>query len=251
MFAPAGTDLWLLFAQSVALAAAIGAGFNLLPFSTGGAASDGLGIVTSFMANPAAFASRFSRPFATEAERALYLEQTPRARHWVERGLKHYPTDPQLLSLAAVVQAAEGEADNALAALEALGHPDDHPSNVRNELLANAAWAVLLGQQRHLFTEAVRACERLLQADPSHVRGRLLHGWLLEERGAPDAAYAELMAGYRYSRDAEEEDQFVARLAMLAKALDKPALAVRFGAAAEKAALGPTLQRRLQQTLNQ
>ena len=66
----------------------------------------------------------------------------------------------------------------------------------------------------------------------------------------PDAAYGELMAGYRYARDAEEEDQFVARLALLAKALDKPAVAQRFSTAAERAALGPTLQRRLQETFN-
>ncbi|MFC1641491.1 site-2 protease family protein [Myxococcota bacterium] len=233
----------VIVAQSLAVAALMGALFNLVPFPTAGGMSDGLGILVSLWAGDEMFRHRLTQPFVREAHWALYAERPGRAAEWIERGLRAYPEDPQLQALRAVCSAAAGNQSLALEQLRNLGHPNDHPPAVQTELLLDGAWIVLWGPDSSLLEEASQACHQVLSLQPASVRAHLLLGRVQYELQRDEAALQLLLAGYKLARDAEEEGQFVAYLALTCRRLGHHDLAGRFMAAVPGAALGPALRR--------
>lgn len=237
--------LGLLAVQSSCMAAVLGAGFNLVPYSSANSASDGLGIIYSLTTSDESFRIQLASPFIREARRELLRENPAKARQWAEQGLLQYPEDWQLRATRAVCIAAGGEPTAAMQQLEELGNLDEKPGSVRAELLLDAAWAVLFAEAAPLMLEAQRACERALQLFPDHVRGSLLLGRILLARQRSEKAVEHLLAGYRLTRDRDYEAQFVVYLAIACRAAGQEDYARRFTAAAQRQTLPPSLAFRL------
>jgi hypothetical protein len=143
-------DYALIAAQSLALAALMGAGFNLLPYASGSGVSDGLGAIVSLLAGDDVFKHRLSMHHVKAARRWLYLELWDRALAAIDVGLEQHPGDEQLLGLRAVAIAGSGDQSKAIELLESLGHPNDKPMALRHELLLDAAWVVLVSNDHSL-----------------------------------------------------------------------------------------------------
>ena len=205
--------------ESLGLTAALGAICTLFPYRSQGNPSDGLGIITSFLASEESFRQRLAWPFVTEARRLLLREQVSLAEQTIQAGLEQYPDEPRLVGLLAVSQAAQGQGEQAYATLEALGAPDARPTPVRTELLADAAWAVLFARDTPLLPDAARAAERASELDPGDPHPLILLGRIHLERGRAEEAYACLMGAYKRARDVDQEAQCVAYLALACQAL--------------------------------
>jgi tetratricopeptide (TPR) repeat protein len=230
--------------QSLALAATLGALFNLVPFKSGQGVSDGLGAWLSLFSSDESFRVRLCAHSVAHARRALYLEQWATARETLDAALVQYPGDTQLLGLRAVALAGEGDPEAAIAALEALGHPNDQAETLRHELLLDAAWVVLVSADRGLLYEAQQACERALALWSNSLRAHMLLGRVLLERGQPKAAEQHLLHAYRSAADQPEEPQLLALLAIVARELNNADYTNRFLSALDPEKLGPQLRRR-------
>lgn len=236
----------LIAVQSLALAASMGAAFNLIPFKSGQGLSDGLGAWLSLFASDGSFQVRLAAHEIARARRALYLEDWQQAQQLLDEALTQYPRDPQLLGLRAIAIAGLGDADKAIAELEALGHPNDQPELLRHELLLDAAWVVLIGGERNLLYEAQQACERALQVWPTSLRAHLTLGRVLLERAQAAAAEQHLLMAYRSAADQPEEPQLLALLAIAAREQNNRDFMQRFLSALDLDKLGPELRRRIQ-----
>jgi hypothetical protein len=214
--------------QSLAVTAALGAACTLFPYRSLGNASDGLGMLLSWLSSEQSFRDRLSWPFITEARRLLLREQLAAAEHTIRAGLEQHPDDPRLIGLLAVSQAAAGQGESAYATLESLGSPDERPPSVRAELLADAAWAVLFARDGHLLPDAGRAAESARELAPEDPHYEALLGRTLLERSRPLEAYACLMRAYKRTRDVDQEAQCVAYLALACQALRASPNSVRF-----------------------
>lgn len=238
-------DPAMIAIQSLTLAALLGAGFNLLPYSSGSGVSDGLGAILSLFANEELFRQRLSLQYVRAARSALYLEQWERALGVIEDGLARHPADDQLLGLRAVAIAGAGEEQRALDMLEELGHPNDKPPELRHELLLDAAWVVLVSNDQTLLHDAEQACERALGDVPDSVRGNLMLGRVLLERGQASAALQILLRAYRRATEPDEEAQLLAHLTLAARQLDQTDTAERFLSALNPDTIGPRLRARV------
>lgn len=216
---PQATDsLGRVALHSLAVTAGLGALMTLFPYRSGGNASDGLGALLSWLASEESFRQRLCWPFLSEAQRFLVREQVPLARQAVDAGLAQHPEEPRLQGLLAVCEAAAGRAERGFEILEALGAPDARPEPLRAELLSDAAWVVLLSGAADLLPDAQRAVQRALEAYPEEPHYRILLGRIHLERGRPEQAYEALMGAYKRTRDADQEAQCVAYLALACEA---------------------------------
>ncbi|HKO90736.1 MAG TPA: site-2 protease family protein [Polyangiaceae bacterium] len=249
----AGDSVGRIALQSLGVTAALGALCTLVPYSAGGHPSDGLGIVLSLFTPEESFRQRLCWPFLSDARRLLLREQVSLAQRRVEAGLQQFPDEPRLLGALAVCEAAAGQPERAYEMLEALGPPESQLPQVRAELLADAAWAVLFGAQRELYSDAQRALDQARELAPFELHYQILLGRIHLEQGRPEHAYAQLMAAYKRTRDVDQEAQCVAYLALCCSELKgtpgaPPAAgyAERFARAAETLDVPPALRQRVQ-----
>lgn len=226
--------LALIALQSLALAAALAALYPLVPYRCAGNPSDGLTLLECIFASRETLLERHASAFALEARRLLHEEQPAGARALLEQALSRLPGEPRLLGLRAVCQAAEGDSAGAYAALEALGPPEARPPALRAELIADAAWAVLLSHDEASLPDAQRAAERASEAYPDDPHYQLLLARACFERGKFESAYMLFMSAYKRARDADQEAQCVAYLALACRALQRGAGAIPFADHAER-----------------
>ncbi len=205
--------------ESLAVAAAVGAASTLFPYRSGGNPSDGLGMLLSFVASDESFSQRLCWPFLSEGRRLLLREQTALALEAIQAGLEQHPNEPRLLGLSAVAHAASGNAELGFSTLEGMGSPDERPSLVRADLLADAAWVVLFSRDPDLLPDAQRAVQRALDLCPNDPHYEILLGRIHLERGRPHEAYTSLMGAYKRTRDVDQEAQCIAYLALACEAL--------------------------------
>lgn len=246
-----GDSLGRVALASLGVTAAISVLCTLTPYRSGGSPSDGLGVITSWLASDESIRERLCYPFLSEGRRLLLREQAERALATASAGLEQYPDDPKLNGLRAVCEAAAGAAPEAFARLEALGPPEAHPAYTRADLLADAAWAVLFASDPTLLPEAQRALEAAIELAPDDVHYQILLGRVLLERSRPEEAYAQLMAAYKRTRDVDQEAQCVAHLALACDALAvregsrMASYAARFRHAAQSEDVPPALRQRV------
>lgn len=93
-------------AQSLAIAILLGAGFNLLPFSTGGGVSDGLGILTSPFMSDAAIETRLLAVDIREISERLDAGRANEALHESKNLLDRFPNNAVLQDLHVVALSA-------------------------------------------------------------------------------------------------------------------------------------------------
>jgi len=237
--------------QSLGLTAALGALCTLFPYRSQGNPSDGLGVLTSWLASEQSFRQRLAQPFIEEARRLILREQPTLAERVIATGLEQHVDEPRLVGLSAVCRARAGDAEGAYARLEELGPPEERPPLVRAELLADAAWCVLEAHDGPLLPEAERALERALELCPGEPHYEILLGRVLLERSRPEDAYVQLMSAYKRTRDVDQEAQCIAYLALacqalsgLSGALRQAGYAPRFEAAVRSHDVPPALRER-------
>jgi tetratricopeptide (TPR) repeat protein len=250
LFQPAG-DLGIIFWQSGALAAALGALFNLVPYATSAGVSDGLGIIRSFIDPSGRLATRLAMPAIQRVHRLLHLEHYAEATAEVTAALETYPGNTELQALLAVCLASAGDEEAGLDLLESLGHPADRPPAERIQMLLAAAWVVLLSDDHSLLYQAQEGCERALALDPDNPKANLLLGRVYLERGQSDAAFKALMRGYAQASDPEEEGQLMSYLLLASLRTDRPAIADRFREELARASIGAQLRQRIERALQQ
>lgn len=255
--APGHTDsLGRLILESIAVTAAIGALCTLLPYRSAGNPSDGLGILTSWLHSDERFQERLCAPFISEGRRLLLREQTELAHSILRQGLEQHPDEARLKGLLGVCHAALGNGAEAFATLESLGPPEARPDTLCAEQLGNAAWAVLFLGDTELMVEAQRALQRALELTPQDTHLTILLGRIHLERGRAEEAYRCLMEAYKQTRDADQEAQCVAYLAMACAALEpspaRPSVkdyADRFARAVEAHDVPPGLHERVRRLI--
>jgi thioredoxin-like negative regulator of GroEL len=249
-----GDSIGRIALESLGVAAALGALTTLVPYSSRGHASDGLGMLASLFVPGEAFRQRLCWPFLSDARQLLLREQTALAERRAQAGLEQFPDEPRLQGVLAVCAAATGEAQKAYDLLESLGPPERQPPLVRAELLADATWSVLFAEQRELYADAQRAVQQALEILPDDLHYQLLLGRIHLEQGRAEQAYGQLMAAYKRSSDVDQEAQCVAYLALTCAELSRTenaprgaAYAPRFIAAALAQDLPPALRQRVEQ----
>jgi hypothetical protein len=253
-----GDPIGRIALQSLAVTALLGALLTLVPYSTRGHMSDGLGMLASSFIPSEAFRERLCWPFLSDARRLLLRQQIALAERRARAGLDQFPEEPRLYGVLAVCAAAGGQAQRGFDVLEALGPVEQHSPTIRAELLADAAWAVLFSGQRELYAEAQRALSQALELAPDDLHYQILLGRLHFEQGRNEQAYGALMAAYKRTRDGEQEAECVAYLALACAELAKTApesrgagYAARFLQAARGLDLPPELRQRLQAAVQQ
>lgn len=249
-----GESIGRIALESLGVSAALGALCTLVPYSSRGHASDGLGLLGSLFVSPDTFRQRLCWPFLADARRHLLREQVASAEQRIRAGLEQFPDEPRLLGLLAVCTAAAGEAQQAFDQLEALGPPENQPPVARADVLADATWAVLFGQRLDLYADAQRAVQQAIELVPD-LHYQVLLGRIHLEQGRAEPAYVQLMAAYKATSDVDQEAQCLAYLALccaeLAKSEHAPAISgygPRFLHAALALDLPPALRARLELT---
>jgi hypothetical protein len=247
-----GDSIGRIALQSLGVAAALGTLCTLMPYSTRGHPSDGLGIFASLLVPSESFRQRLCWPFLSDTRRLLLREQVALAEGRARDGLEQFPDEPRLRGVLAVCQAASGEAQQAFDLLEALGPLERQPSLVRAELLADAAWAVLFAGRQDLYSDAQRAVQQALELVPDDLHYQILLGRCHLEQGRAEHSYTQLMSAYKRTRDVDQEAQCVAYLALACAELVRSdpsgqiaSYAPRFTRAARGLELPPQLQQRV------
>ncbi|MEY4550487.1 MAG: hypothetical protein RL685_6682 [Pseudomonadota bacterium] len=247
-----GDSIGRIALQSLWVAAALGTLCTLMPYSTRGHPSDGLGIFASLLVPSESFRQRLCWPFLSDTRRLLLREQVALAESRARDGLDQFPEEPRLRGVLAVCQAASGEAQHAFDLLEELGPLERQPSLVRAELLADAGWAVLFAGRQDLYSDAQRAVQHALELVPDDLHYQILLGRCHLEQGRAEHAYTQLMSAYKRTRDVDQEAQCVAYLALACAELARTdhsgqiaSYAPRFTRAARGLELPAQLQQRL------
>jgi hypothetical protein len=231
--------------KSLALAALLGAGFNLLPYRSGQGVSDGLGVFSSLLSNDRDYALRLSEHAVSQVRHALYREDWQQAQELIDEALQRHSGDERLLGLRAVALAGQGAQAEAITLLESLGHPDEKPAALRHELLLDAAWMVLVSRDTSLLADAQRACERALTSWSDSLRAHLMLGNVLLERGHLEPAQRHLAEAYGSAADQPEEQLLLALLTITARARHDWEHERRYLSALDPSQLGPQLRSRV------
>lgn len=110
------TDIFPVAVQSLAIVILLGAGFNLLPFSTGGGVSDGLGILSSPFLSESAIELRLMAIELREIERSLRAGKPGDALEGLEQLQRRFPDNGLLKLVHTRALSADGQTDAARAA---------------------------------------------------------------------------------------------------------------------------------------
>lgn len=113
VFGDAGENLLHVCLHTLAFVIVLGAGFNLLPFSTGGAVSDGLGIVSSLYMNEETVELRLLSPDIGDTRELIQAGNTTRALESARRLHERLPRNAALERLYVAALAADGRDDEA------------------------------------------------------------------------------------------------------------------------------------------
>ena len=107
------SDLSLIALKTLAIVILVGAGFNLLPFRTEGAVSDGLGILTSPFLPDEAIEMRLLTVDIREIDELMNRGQAGDAVERIQALLGQYPTNTWLELMLAAAMSAAGRTDEA------------------------------------------------------------------------------------------------------------------------------------------
>ncbi|HXS17265.1 MAG TPA: M50 family metallopeptidase, partial [Polyangiaceae bacterium] len=136
------SDLWTLSAQSVAVAALLGAGFNLIPIPTReGQATDGLGMLLSPFLPNEVFEEHLALPYTTQAESLLLAGRAKQAATILQEGVSRLGDHlPARVALSAALFEANAP-HKVVELLDPLIERSDVPNSLKPRILALLALA--------------------------------------------------------------------------------------------------------------
>lgn len=248
----ASDDLSIILAQSVAAAIGIGLFFNLVPHVTSdGRVSDGLGVLSSPFLPREHFVEVAALPYVARARQRLDVDDPSEALAIVERALERFPENDPLRAFRAVCLAANGDADAARDALEALGvggllsSSEDHDVSRRAALLHAVGLVALEALEADLLRDGELAVERAVALVPQSREYMVTLGALLVERRRYNEAVTLLERALSGGNDTEEEGRCRAYLALAAHRTGDATAAARHLEALRQTDVHPRLTRRV------
>lgn len=186
------SDLWTLSAQSVAVAALLGAAFNLIPIPTReGQATDGLGMLLSPFLPNEVFEEHLALPYTTQAESLLLAGRAKQAATILQEGVSRLGDH---LSARVALSAALFEANaphKVVELLDPLIERSDVPNSLKPRILALLALALVRtnsGRLEDADSYTAHACSLA----PWHVFAKLARARVLLEQGQVHPAAALL-----------------------------------------------------------
>src|SRR5690606_20535305 len=184
------SDFTTLSAQAVAVAALLGAVFNLIPIPTReGQATDGLGMILSSSLSDQVFEERLALPYTTQAESLLLSGRREQAvtvlREGVVRLGDHLPA--QVALAAGLVEADAPE--HVVELLDPLLARDDVPQSLQPRILALLAHALVRSNPGRL-EDADAYTSHAESLAPQSVAVRLARARVLVEQGQTHPALA-------------------------------------------------------------
>lgn len=238
-----------IVAQGFTASLLIGVVSTLFPYvPSPGQASDGLGILLSWLRKPESFEEHRAAPELAELRDALAMERLDRADELLVEAAAKFPSDERFSALGAVALALRGEGDAAFRRLEEIGPPEKHRPPGEAEMLHAAGWCVLAGAGTgEPVLDAERACRRALEIAGDDPVTLTTLGALMLARGRRRDALDVLMDAYKACRRPDQEQRALAYLVIAARRSDESQLASDFLGALRVDELGPSLRSQVEQ----
>lgn len=213
--------------QSLAVVILLGAGFNLLPFRSEGAVSDGLGILSSPFMSDAAIELRLLTVELREIRERLERGAAGAALAAVAAGLQRFPHNLALRLLRAEALSADGHRDAARSYVrEQLDRPPPGAAERRAWLRQQARLELDADEPSWLVLDL--ALQKLLADSPAAPDLLALKGASLVLRGRYDAGGELLAEAWRRNDGSAEDADMLAYLAIAASRKGEFAAAEHF-----------------------
>lgn len=244
----AADDLLHIALQSLAVVILIGAGFNLLPFRTEGAVSDGLGILSSPFMPESAIQLRLITFELREAGRLLDAGRTSEALRLLETQQARFPDNPPLQMLFAQALSADGQADEARALIRgSLEHLSENDELERGWLTLQAQVELDATEPDHLTMDL--ALQKTLAKSPNAPDLLAIKGASLVRRGRSEEGGDLLADAWRRNDGSADTAMMLAWLTIAAHRCRNPQAAMHYRAAFDHVNRSAPLKRLLEESL--
>jgi hypothetical protein len=220
-------------AQSLAIAILLGAGFNLIPFTTAGGVSDGLGIISSPFMSDETIQMRLLSVELRDVARLLAAGDSAGALNSLQRMRTQLPENPVLEDLYAKALAADGRLE------EAREYVRQQLADAAGDAAREFAW--LKRQARiELVTEEPAwlvfdlAVQKAAALVPASLDVRALRAAAMVLRGQAAEGGEELANVWRSNNGELDDAELLAYLTIAAKRVGSPNAVARFRTAFEQ-----------------
>lgn len=228
------SDIGMIALKTLAWVIIIGAGFNLLPFKTNGAASDGLGILTSPFESDADIEMHLVSFELRKIERLQASDETEAALALCRDLVQRFPSDLRLKMLEIEILFADGQLDAARSLIDDVMLAAGIFDNWRAHLWLQRVQIELEAPNPDVM-EIDRALNRAekLAGDPRELL--IAKGVALIQRGIYEAGGDLLARAFRQDQthDHKTDSTILANLAIAAHQINAPEAAHRFRSALE------------------
>lgn len=235
----------LVALESLAVVILVGAGFNLLPFRTDGAVSDGLGIVSSpFMSNEE-IELRLMMSETRELGRLLDAGETQKAVTLSRTIGKRFPDNPWLRRLEIDALSQDGQTDAARNLIKAELAKADETSALSRELLRMQAQTELDASNPDYLTLDL-AIQKAMAMDANDPGLIAIKGASLIRRGRYEDGGNMLAHAWRSNNGSADDAMMLAWLAIAARGLRNEDARRHFSESFEATNRSEPLRRRLE-----
>ena len=239
----------VIAAQSLALAAAMGAVMNLVPLPLSDAVTDGLGMMLSAFFSREDFERTAASSYVSAAAAAIDAGDPQRALSVIAAGRARLPDSLRLRIEEATCLAACGQGEAATQILEEVRALPNMSKPLEAQALHAAAQVVLESEDTPFFSNALEACRAALRLSPEP-EFLLTMGRLQLAMGHADQAAASLMTAYKATQEPAREDRCLAYLAIATHARGDDASSHLYASALRARKPGQRLNDMVQRTLS-
>ena len=206
----------LIALKTLAFVIIVGAGFNLLPFATDGAVSDGLGILSSPFMTKDVIDLRLIGIELREAQSLLDAGRPGEANRLVDTLLARFPDNLALQLMSGLATCQDGRIEDARALAKARLSDEEVAGNVRREWLKLQARIELNAPDPHFMTLDL-AVQRALKITPDAPDLLAIKGASMVLRGDYDAGGNLLAHAWRKGSDRADDPLMLGFLAVAAR----------------------------------
>ena len=236
-----GNELGQVAAQSLAIAILLGAGFNLLPFSTDGGVSDGLGILSSPFMSDEAIEMRLLAADFREFGALLDAGDTSRAVDFAQQLRSRFPQNPVVQEIYATALSASGRDEEAREFVR---------QRLADEKLDNARQLAWLNRQARIELHAAvpsalvldLAVQKALAIAPKDLSATATKGAALVMRGQHEAGGNLLAEVWRSNNGQVRDAELLAYLTIAAHRIGDTDATQRFRSAFDQVNRSAPLQ---------
>lgn len=214
--------------KSLVVAALIGAIFNLIPFRTGDAVSDGMGVLMSPLLTDEHIEGKLISLDLHRARLALNAGDTQSARHLLRQARARFPDNRTLRFFEVKVLAISGDRAAAEDCLEAIRGEGELSSADEACWWHARARLALYAPEDDPDWDAEKAIRNARRLNPDDNALRITEGALMVERGYPTGGGEKLTFAFRSSHDRHDDAWCMTYLAIAARQTGEEEAARRF-----------------------